>query len=98
MAKAAKHSGRLSPGGWVRVLGTLLALGLVVFLISEQGWGEISDAVSRIEPWRFAVAILLTLVSRCGCGASLAYFIALGWHPSYLDAKLADYFCGLVRQ
>jgi uncharacterized membrane protein YbhN (UPF0104 family) len=48
----------------LRVLGTFVALALVVYLITQQGWQEIADAISRIELWRFVVAILLTLVSR----------------------------------
>jgi uncharacterized membrane protein YbhN (UPF0104 family) len=71
MAKAAKP-GLATPGGLLRVLGTLVAVILVVYLIMQQGWQEIADAVARIELWRFVVAILLTLVSRVA--------VARRWH------------------
>jgi hypothetical protein len=65
MAKGIKPQSRFAtPGGFLRVLGTLVALALVVYLIAQQGWQEIAAAVMRIEIWRFLVAILLTLISR----------------------------------
>ncbi|HEX9595842.1 MAG TPA: lysylphosphatidylglycerol synthase transmembrane domain-containing protein [Anaerolineales bacterium] len=72
MAEAAKQPGLLSPGGLLRALGTLVALALVVYLISQQGWQEIAQAVSRIELWRFVLAIVLTLISRLA--------VARRWH------------------
>jgi uncharacterized membrane protein YbhN (UPF0104 family) len=49
---------------WLRVFATLLALALVIYLISQQGWAEISEAIGRIQPWRFAAALGLMMVSR----------------------------------
>ena len=72
MAAAAKRAGVLSAGGLLRVLGTLVALALVVYLMSQQGWQEIAQAISRIELWRFIVAIILTLISRLA--------VARRWH------------------
>jgi uncharacterized membrane protein YbhN (UPF0104 family) len=73
MAKAVKSkSGLSTPGGLLRVLGTIVALALVIYLITQQGWEEIVAAVARIELWRFVVAILLTLVSRLA--------VARRWH------------------
>lgn len=73
MAKGAKVPSRsATPGGLLRVLGTLVALALVVYLITQQGWQEILDAITRIELWRFLVAILLTLISRVA--------VARRWH------------------
>jgi hypothetical protein len=73
MAKAVKSkSGLSTPGGLLRVLGTIVALALVIYLITQQGWDEITAAVARIELWRFVVAILLTLVSRLA--------VARRWH------------------
>ena len=48
----------------LRWLGTLLALALLVYLLSEQGWTEIGSALRQIEGWRFVVALLLVGVSR----------------------------------
>jgi glycosyltransferase 2 family protein len=48
----------------LRASGTLLALGLLFFLLWRQGWGEIAAAVQQISPWRFGLAFGLTLLSR----------------------------------
>lgn len=47
-----------------RVLGTLLALALLIYLLSQQGWGEIWAAVTRIQLWRFMAALALMFGSR----------------------------------
>lgn len=72
MAEAAKRPAYLSAGGLLRALGTLVALALVAYLISQQGWQEITQAVTRIELWRFILAIMLTLISRLA--------VARRWH------------------
>ncbi|MEX2143238.1 MAG: lysylphosphatidylglycerol synthase transmembrane domain-containing protein [Anaerolineales bacterium] len=72
MARSVSRFAWLSPGGIFRALGTLVALALVAYLISQQGWQEISAAISRIELWRFVLAILLTLISRLA--------VARRWH------------------
>lgn len=56
----------------MRGLGSVLTLALVVYLIAQQGWDEIGEAIARIEVWRFVVAILLTLISRLA--------VAQRWH------------------
>jgi glycosyltransferase 2 family protein len=48
----------------LRALGTLLALALLVYLLSRQGWDEIESAIRQIALWRFAVAMALMIVSR----------------------------------
>ena len=72
MAKAAKPGRLFSGGSLLRWLGTIAALVLVVYLISQQGWDEIAEAVTRIELWRFVAAIALTLISRVA--------VARRWH------------------
>lgn len=73
MAKGVKPRSRFAtPGGLLRVLGTVVALTLVAYLITQQGWQEIADAVARIELWRFVLAIILTLISRVA--------VARRWH------------------
>lgn len=52
----------------LRLAGTLLALGLLVFLLSKQGWNEIGAAISSIAVWRFVIATLLTVISRLAIG------------------------------
>ena len=48
----------------LRWLGTLLTLALLVYLLIEQGWDEIANALHQIDVWRFALALLLVAVSR----------------------------------
>ena len=48
----------------LRAFGTLLALILLVYLLSQQGWNEISAAIRQIPLWRFVLAIGLMLISR----------------------------------
>lgn len=63
---AKKNSPRRGPGsgGWLRVLGTLLALGLLAYLLLQQDWAEIWGAVRRIQPWGFVAALVLIFLSR----------------------------------
>ena len=49
---------------WLRWLGTILAVGLLIYLLSRQGWAEIATAVGQIAWWRFALAIILVMISR----------------------------------
>ncbi|HRN50651.1 MAG TPA: lysylphosphatidylglycerol synthase transmembrane domain-containing protein [Anaerolineales bacterium] len=48
---------------WLRLFSTALALILMVYLL-QQHWAEITDAITRIDPARFALAMGLMLVSR----------------------------------
>jgi hypothetical protein len=49
---------------YLRWAGFLLAIALLIYLLSRQGWGEIFDAIRRIPPWQLGIALLLTLLSR----------------------------------
>ncbi len=49
---------------WVRILGTLLAVALVVYLIVEQGWQALVDSLFQVSWTVFAGALLLILLSR----------------------------------
>jgi hypothetical protein len=51
-------------GRWLRLAGTLIALVLLFYLLSVQGWDEIWAAIVRISPARLLAAVALTLVSR----------------------------------
>ena len=48
----------------LRILGTVIALVLLVYVLYEQGWAEIEAAVRQIETWRIGLALLVMLVSR----------------------------------
>lgn len=48
---------------WLRIVSTLAALALMVYLL-RQNWAEITQAITRIEPARFALAMGFMLISR----------------------------------
>lgn len=58
-----------------RLLGTLLSLGLLVYLIAAQGWQEFAQAFSRLPLGTFLLALGLMLLSRLA--VSLRWFVLL---------------------
>jgi uncharacterized membrane protein YbhN (UPF0104 family) len=48
----------------LRVLGTLIALALLVYLLSQQGWDKIVFAIRQIPPWQLGLALGLMIISR----------------------------------
>jgi uncharacterized membrane protein YbhN (UPF0104 family) len=48
----------------LRWIGTLLAVALLIYLLADQGWDEISAAVHQIDGWRFILALILVMISR----------------------------------
>jgi uncharacterized membrane protein YbhN (UPF0104 family) len=57
---------------FLRWAGTLLALILLLYLLSQQGWGEIFAAFRKVSLWRFLMALGFTFVSR--------FAVAGRWH------------------
>jgi uncharacterized membrane protein YbhN (UPF0104 family) len=49
---------------WLRLAGTLVTAGLLIYLVTRLGWREILSAVLEIETWRFGLAVILILISR----------------------------------
>jgi hypothetical protein len=63
------------PGRFSRILrfaGTLAALALLLFLLSQQGWDQVLAAAQLIPPFYFVLAILLMLGSRLA--------VVVRWH------------------
>jgi len=56
----------------LRMVGTFVALVLLGYLLSQQGWEEILAAIQRIPLWRFVLALGLMLISRLA--------VAARWH------------------
>jgi glycosyltransferase 2 family protein len=56
----------------LRWLGTLLSVGLLIYLLSQQGWKVILSAAQQIAWWRFALAFILVMISR--------FAVAGRWH------------------
>ncbi len=55
----------------LRVAGSVLAIGLLGYLLYKQGWSEIVEAAKQVEAWRFILSATIALVSRI--------FIVLRW-------------------
>jgi uncharacterized membrane protein YbhN (UPF0104 family) len=49
-----------------------LSIGLLIYLLSRQGWSEISSAAGQIAWWRFVLAFILVMASR--------FAVAGRWH------------------
>lgn len=47
-----------------RLAGTLLTIGLLVYLMAQQGWSGIYSAFLKISAWRLVLAFLLIVASR----------------------------------
>jgi len=56
----------------IKWAGTLLSAVLLIYLLSQQDWQKVGEALSQIPLWRFAVAFLLMLISR--------FAVASRWH------------------
>ena len=64
----------------LRVAGTLLALVLLIFLLSQQGWGEILTAMRNIPAWRLLLAFALMMGSR--------FAVSARWHVLLRSADM----------
>lgn len=56
----------------LRLVGTLLAVGLIILLVQQEGWNEILSALKQISLGTLALGVLLILVSRM--------FVITRWH------------------
>ncbi|NJD60314.1 MAG: flippase-like domain-containing protein [Anaerolineae bacterium] len=57
---------------WLRWLGTLLSICLLIYLLSQQGWKAIAAAATQIAWWRFVLALAFVMISR--------FAVAGRWH------------------
>jgi uncharacterized membrane protein YbhN (UPF0104 family) len=64
MRKLSIHFSKKNLPNILRWVGTLLALGLMIYLLSQQGWKEIAYAFRQVPVWRFLIALGLTFISR----------------------------------
>jgi uncharacterized membrane protein YbhN (UPF0104 family) len=56
-------------GFLLRLFGTVLALVLLIYLLREQGWQEIGQAIQQIPWWQLLLALVMMLLSRLAvCG------------------------------
>jgi uncharacterized membrane protein YbhN (UPF0104 family) len=64
----------------LRLLGTILAVGLIFVLVREEGWSEVVKALGQISLERIAWALALVLVSRL--------FVAARWYVLLRSANV----------
>lgn len=67
---------------WLRALGTLVSLALLVYLFSQQGWGQITSAICQIPLWRLGLALALMFISRLS--------VAMRWYVLLRSAPVRD--------
>lgn len=71
---------QFNAGFWLRLGGTIVALALLFYLLSEQGWDEILLAMKQITIWQFLLALALQLLSRLA--------VCARWHVLMRGARL----------
>lgn len=67
-----KTTPKRTGGMLLRLAGTILTLVLLVFLLSQQGWQEIWQALQRIPLWQIFLAFILMIASR--------FAVAIRWY------------------
>lgn len=65
---------------FLRLLGSLLSLSLLILLLEKQGWKDILSAISKIPTWCFWTSLILMLFSR--------FSVTLRWHVLLYSAGL----------
>jgi hypothetical protein len=79
----------------LRIAGTVTGLILLVYVLEEQGWGEIVEAVKQIEGWRLALALFLMVISRLAVAGRWYILLRSGSAPISLRESFQVTFAGL---
>ena len=64
----------------LQIVGTLVAIGLLLYLLSQQGWEEIQIAIQKISLWRLGLAMGIMFVSR--------FSVTARWHTLLRSADI----------
>lgn len=73
----------------LRFTGTVLALSLLIYLLSRQGWHEILGALRQIPAWYLFLVLGITFISR--------FAVAARWHLLLRSAELDASFFDSIR-
>jgi uncharacterized membrane protein YbhN (UPF0104 family) len=73
----------------LRWLGTLLAVALLIWLVTKEGWGDILVAFQKVALWRLGLIMLLTLISRLA--------VAGRWHALLRGADVKTSYAQTAR-
>lgn len=52
----------------LRLIGSLASVALLAYLLHQQGWNQIADAIRQIAGWRLALVCVLMFISRLATG------------------------------
>lgn len=92
MKERLQESASGRPVFFIRLFGTLLAVILLVYLLNQQGWGDIVDAVRKIPVWRFIAALGLIVISRLSVSARWHVLLkSAGVDISYIQSVRITY-------
>jgi hypothetical protein len=64
----------------IRAIGSILALALLVYVLSQQGWEAIKASIQQIALWRLVLAFGLVMVSR--------FMVSARWHVLLRSADI----------
>jgi len=73
----------------LRLAGTVMTLGLLVYLLEKEGWKGIFTAINQISGWAFGAAIVLIMISRIA--------VSLPWHVLLRSAGVKISFREIFR-
>lgn len=73
----------------LRWLGMLLAVGLLIWLLTTEGWGDIFTTFRQVALWRVGLVVLLTLISRLA--------VAGRWHALLRGAHIKTSYIQTLR-
>jgi uncharacterized membrane protein YbhN (UPF0104 family) len=73
----------------LQIVGTLVAIGLLLYLLSQQGWEEIQDALQKMSLWRLGLALGIMFVSR--------FSVTARWHTLLRSADINIHFRQTAR-
>ena len=94
--RAPRLNGVSSRAGFLlRLVGTLLALALLVYLLSQQGWREILVAFRQIPAWRLVLALGLMFISRLAVSGRWYVLLRSAGVPVTASQALRVTFAGL---
>jgi len=79
----------------LRLVGSLLAAALLVYLLSQQGWGEVWQGMQQIPPASLGAAVLLMALSRLTVWGRWHVLLRAAGVPVRLGQSLRLTFAGL---
>ncbi len=80
---------------WLRLVGTLLAVGLLAWLLISQGWQALLDSLAQVSWWGFLITLLLTFISRLSTVGRWHVLLRSANVPISLRQSLELVFAGL---